>query len=135
MIYLDSSGVVKLVRVETHTAELVTWLGDREGAALVSSALVEVEVPRALRRHTPTALDGVQAVLSRLYKIEIDATVRETAASYETGALRSLDAIHLATADLLAREQEGLTAFVAYDERLLEAAQSIGLTTVSPGLR
>lgn len=134
MIYLDSSALVKLIRVETSTPELVAWLGDREGTALVSSALVEVEVPLALHRHAPAALEGAQAVLSWLYKVEIDATVRATAAAYDIGTLRSLDAIHLATAELLARESEGLDAFVAYDEGLLDAAQSVGLAAVSPGL-
>jgi hypothetical protein len=134
VIYLDSSGVVKLIRVETSTAELVAWLGHRESTALVSSALAEVEVPRALRRHAPAALEGAQAVLSRLYIVEIDATVRATAAAYDIRTLRSLDAIHLASAELLARESEGLEALVAYDERLLDAATSIGLPAVSPGL-
>jgi predicted nucleic acid-binding protein len=50
VIYLDSAAVVKLVRQESHTAELVAWLNAHGAAPLVSSALVEVEVPRALRR-------------------------------------------------------------------------------------
>jgi len=134
VIYLDSSAVVKLVRMEAATTDLVAWLGDRPDTALASSALVEVEVPRAIRRHAPGALGGVPAVLARLYRVEIDAATRATAAAYEDGALRSLDAIHLATAELLAREEEGLAAFVAYDRRLLAAAGSIGLPALGPGL-
>jgi len=56
---------------------------------------VEVEVPRALRRHAPEALGAVTDVLARLYRLEIDATIRSIAGGYVDGLLRSLDAIHL----------------------------------------
>jgi hypothetical protein len=56
MIYLDSAAVVKLVRAEPFTTDLVDWLRVRTSSLLVSSALVEVEVARALRRNTPEAL-------------------------------------------------------------------------------
>ena len=135
MIYLDSSAVVKLVHNEVGTAELVGWLRRHANNPLVSSALVEVEVPRALRRYAPTALAGVPAVLARLYRVEIDATIRATAAAFQDASLRSLDAIHLATAHLLRSEStETLEAFVAYDRRLLLAAAAIGMPVVSPGL-
>lgn len=134
MIYLDSAAVVKLVRAEPYTTELVAWLNTRPDAPLVSSALVEVEVPRALRRAAPQALTGAASALTRLYRLEIDATVRATAAAYAEPTLRSLDAIHLATAQLLAGQSEGtFEAFVTYDGRLLAAAKSIGLPIESPG--
>jgi predicted nucleic acid-binding protein len=100
VIYLDTSALVKLVRQEPASSDLVTWLGGRPNAALISSALVEVELPRALRRHAPEALPGVPGLLARLYLLEVDATVRATAAAYPDPQLRSLDAIHLATAHL-----------------------------------
>lgn len=91
-------------------------------------------MPRALRRHAPSALVGVPGVLSRLYRLEIDATVRATAAAYEDSSIRGLDAIHLATAHLLVAESPGsLDAFVAYDRRLLAAAAVTGLPVTSPG--
>ncbi|MHB8620042.1 MAG: type II toxin-antitoxin system VapC family toxin [Chloroflexota bacterium] len=134
MIYVDSSAVVKMARRESGTTELVGWLNSRSDAALVSSALVEVEVTRALRRYAPAALPGVPGILARLYKIEIDLTVRAMAAAYGSQTLRTLDAIHLATAQLLMAEAtEGVEAFVAYDNRLLQAASDLGLPTVSPG--
>ncbi|MEV6814278.1 VapC toxin family PIN domain ribonuclease, partial [Micromonospora sp. NPDC051296] len=55
MIYLDSAAVVKLVRQEACSADLVSWLNTHDDVPLVSSALVEVEVPRALRRSAPQA--------------------------------------------------------------------------------
>ena len=134
MIYLDSAAVVKLVRQESHTAELVAWLNTHQDAPLVSSALVEVEVPRALRRSAPRALVGVPAVVGRLFRLEIDATIRATAAAFAEPTLRSLDAIHLATAQVLANESDAaLVAFVTYDQRLLAAAHSVGLPIASPG--
>lgn len=134
MIYLDSAAVIKLLRREVATAELVTWLNDRSDAPLVASALVEVEVPRALRRSAPQALVGVPAALARLYRVEIDNTIRATAAAYAEPTLRSLDAIHLATARTLA-DQPGAAfeAFVTYDQRLLAAAKAAGLPTAAPG--
>jgi predicted nucleic acid-binding protein len=134
VIYLDSAAVVKLVRAEHGTAELVTWLNARPQSALVASALVEVEVPRALRRAAPQALAGVPSVLSRLYRLEIDTTVRAAAAAYADPSLRTLDAIHLATAQLLlSGEPSTLEAFVTYDTRLLAAAGAAGLPVASPG--
>jgi hypothetical protein len=134
VIYLDSAAVVKLVRQESHTAELVAWLNAHRDVPLVSSALVEVEVPRALRRSAPKALVGVPAAVGRLFRLEIDATIRATAAAFAEPTLRSLDAIHLATAQVLANESgAALIAFVTYDQRLLAAARSAGFPAASPG--
>jgi predicted nucleic acid-binding protein len=134
VIYLDSAAVVKLVRQEACSADLVSWLNAHDDAALVSSALVEVEVPRALRRSAPQALIGVPAALGRLFRLEIDSTVRATAATFPEPTLRSLDAVHLATAQVLASESgTALIAFVTYDRRLLESAETAGLPVASPG--
>ena len=136
MIYLDSSAVVKLVRREVGTAQLLNWLRRRADRQLVSSTLVEIEVPRALRRYAPSALPNVPAVLSRLYRLEIDATIRATAAAYQDASLRTLDAIHLATAHLLVSDStQGLEAFVAYDRRLNAAAAALGMRVASPGMK
>jgi predicted nucleic acid-binding protein len=133
VIYLDSAAVVKLVRQEHNSAALIAWLDARAESPLVSSALVEVEVPRALRRSAPQALAGVPGVVARLYRIEIDAAVRAAAGAFHDATLRSLDAIHLATAHLLSQQPgaEPLT-FVTYDQRLLKAAEDSGLATEAP---
>ena len=133
MIYLDSAAVVKLCRAEAGTAELVTWLTEQGDRAAVSSVLVAVEVPRALRRHSPTALAAAPTQIGRLYQHELDATVRATAAAYPDPTLRSLDAIHLATAQVLADSTGEALTFVTYDRRLLAAAAATGLQTASPG--
>lgn len=133
MIYLDSAALVKLVREEAETAALVSWLNERAGQRLVASALVEVEVPRALRRSEPGVLDAVAATLARLDRIEMDAAVRATAAAYVDPHLRSLDAVHLATAEQLVASGKDVSAFVTYDKRLAEAARAVSLTVVAPG--
>ncbi|MFD1150189.1 type II toxin-antitoxin system VapC family toxin [Saccharothrix hoggarensis] len=132
MIYLDTSALVKLTRREPGTTELLDWLNadDRLGVRRVSSVLAEVELARALRRSSPKALANVPVVLSDLYLVEITPVVRRTAASYDDPLLRSLDAIHLATAQVLTG---GLDAFVTYDKRLSEAAAGVGLTVAAPG--
>lgn len=133
MIYLDSAALVKLVRVEQESAALVDWLNARSDERLVASALVEVEVPRALRRSQPGVLGAVAATLARIDRVGIDAAIRATAAAYVDPYLRSLDAIHLATADELVASGKTVSAFVTYDARLAEAARSAGLMVAAPG--
>jgi hypothetical protein len=133
VIYLDSAAVIKLVRVETESAALITWLNGQPSLPLVASTLVEVEVPRALRRSQPGVLGSVATVLARLYRVEINSAVRAIASAYPDPMLRSLDAIHLATADLLAASGKTITAFVTYDKRLAEAARQAGLPVAMPG--
>jgi predicted nucleic acid-binding protein len=130
VIYLDSAALVKLVRVEQATLELVQWLNGESGVPLVCSVLAEVEVTRAIRRVAPDALPAVPATLARLYRLEIDATIRSSAAALAEPSLRTLDAIHVATAASLGDE---LQAFVTYDQRLLQTAGELGLPVTSPG--
>jgi uncharacterized protein len=133
VIYLDSAALVKLVREEDETRALVTWLNERAGQRLVASALVDVEVPRALRRSQPGVLGAVAAMLARIDRIELDAAVRATAAAYVDPLLRSLDAIHLATAEQLVASGKEVSAFVTYDKRLAEAARAFSFSVVAPG--
>jgi predicted nucleic acid-binding protein len=132
VIYLDSAALIKLIRVETESPALVSWLDARSGEPFVASALVELEVPRALRRAQPGVLGAVAGVLARLHRIEINAAVRATAGAYTDPNLRSLDAIHLATAELLIASGKALRAFVTYDRRLAETAKDAGLPVSAP---
>ncbi|MDX6238897.1 MAG: uncharacterized protein QOG10_3712 [Kribbellaceae bacterium] len=131
MIYLDTAALVKLVRREVASDALVDWIGKHPDELFVSSTLAEVELPRALRRTEPALLAAVPALLGRIAVYEIDDLVRATAAAYDDPSIRSLDAIHLATADAVLGDD--LTAFVTYDRRLLAAATALGLPTTSPG--
>ena len=131
MLYLDTSALVKLVRREPESDTLADWLDAQTPAPWVSSMLIEVELPRALRRIEPSLLADVPAIVARVARYEVDEVVRAAAAAYPDLALRSLDAIHLATGDAVFGSQ--LTAFVCYDERLLAAATAVGLPTATPG--
>jgi predicted nucleic acid-binding protein len=62
--------------------------------------------------------------------IRLDDDLLDTAAHLDTPALRSLDAIHLASALALGK---GLAAVVSYDRRMAAAAERLGLTVVAPG--
>lgn len=128
MIYLDSSAIVKLARRESETGALRSWLAANP-RPLVSSALVRTETARALLRAEPKALPVLHAVLALLHQKPVTDMLLDAAARLPGTALRSLDAIHLATAEEFA---SALTWFVAYDKRLAEAARSRGLPVVSP---
>ena len=130
MLYLDTSALMKLIRREPESDALADWLDAHTPAPWVSSTLIEVELPRALRRIEPSLLADIPATLARVARYEVDEVVRAAAAAYPDATLRSLDAIHLATADAVFGTQ--LTAFVAYDERLLTAAAAVGLPTAAP---
>jgi predicted nucleic acid-binding protein len=132
VIYLDSSALVKMIRVEAESIALIGWLNARGAEPLTASVLVEVEVPRALRRSQPGVLAGVSPVLARLHRIEMNAAVRAAAAAYVDPLLRSLDAIHLATAENLVAAGQTVSAFVTYDDRLAAAATDVGLTVQTP---
>ncbi len=69
-------------------------------------------------------------MLAHIARYEIDELVRATAASYTSPDLRSLDAIHLATAHAVFGGQ--LASFVSYDKRLLGAAQALRLPSPVP---
>lgn len=129
MIYLDSSALMKLVRREDETAALLEWLDLRREQPMVTSELGRVEVLRAARRIGGEVVTEARAVLGDLDLIPLDRAVQDLAVDIGDPLLRTLDALHLASAILLIRE---LTAFVAYDHRLAVAAQAAGLVVTTP---
>ncbi|KEF95017.1 hypothetical protein K883_05202 [Mycobacterium sp. TKK-01-0059] len=134
MIYLDTSALVKLVRLEPESEDLADWLDGRTEIRWITSAVAEVELPRAIiRAGQLDALAALPAVLDRLDRFEIDPVVRSTAAAFQDPALRSVDAIHLATASI-AGSLASLEAFVTYDEALAEASHKLGIEAVAPGI-
>ena len=134
MIYLDTSALMKLVRVEAGSDDLADWLDQRIEMPWVTSTLAEVELPRAvIRTGQLDRLAAIPAVLARLDLFEMDDGVRTTAAAYQDPYLRSIDAIHLATASVAASIAT-LAALVTYDSRLAEAAAALGMPTAAPGV-
>jgi uncharacterized protein len=134
VLYLDTSALVKLIRLESESDALADWLDVRIENRWITSALTEVELSRALRMVAPEGLARVPSLLTRLDVFEIDPIIRSTAAAYLDPNLRSLDAIHLATAQIAATAGP-LVALVTYDKRLAEAARALGVTAVAPGVQ
>lgn len=132
MIYLHTSALVKLIRIEVESDALAGWLDERPEIPWVASILADVELPRAILTVAPEGLSAVPSVLARLDRFEIDHVIRATAAAYPNPTLRSLDSIHLATAQIAAATAS-LTAMVTYDSRLADAARDLGITVVAPG--
>jgi predicted nucleic acid-binding protein len=128
VIYLDSSAVVKLARREAETDALRGWLGAR-ARPLAVSALARTETARALARTEPAALPVLWSVLALLHQFPVSDAVLDRAAGLPGPELRSLDAIHLATAEELGPV---LDWFVAYDRRLADAARSRGIPVAAP---
>lgn len=129
MIYLDSSALVKLALAEPESGPLAQWLAARPDEPLVSSALHRAEVPRAVWLAEPGALPRSYRVIRRIGKVALTPEVLEISTTVPPRSLSTMHAIHLASAIALKRD---LTAFVAYDERLLAAAKDAGLTVASP---
>ncbi len=129
MIYLDSSALMKLVREEAETDALRDWLGSQPEEPVVTSELARVELLRAARRAGAEALIEAHALIGDVDLVRLDRGVQDLACEIGDPPLRSLDALHLASAVLLGDE---LTALVAYDDRLVAAARAVGLATVAP---
>lgn len=128
-VYLDSSALVKLVVLEPESAALREVL--KGHAARLSSGLAEVEVPRALRRAGYGAAEQRRAgeLLARIALVDVDRAILRAAAAIAPSNLRSLDAIHLATALSLGQDLAGI---ITYDQRLAEAAIGADLEVWAP---
>jgi predicted nucleic acid-binding protein len=131
VVYLDTSALVKLLVLEAESAALRSFLADWPRRA--TSAVAEVELRRAGRRASDTDELERRAleVIGGLHLIEVDAAIRQIAASLAPTSLRSLDAIHIASALALG---DSLATLVAYDERLLSAARASNLVVSAPGI-
>lgn len=127
LAYLDTSALAKLVVAEPESDALRRAL--RNWSHWVSSQVAVVELIRLSRRQTPSLEHLAADVLDRLALHPLDYETRMRAARLDPPNLRSLDAIHLATALGLVPEVE---AFLAYDRQLQEAAEQAGLSVQAP---
>lgn len=125
--YLDSSAIVKLAVAEPESAALRAYL--RRRRPLVSSALARTEVIRALLPSGPVAVRRGVDVLTRVDLVRVNDRVLGDAGRLPPEELRSLDAIHLATAQQLGAS---LTGVITYDQRMAAAAEEQGWTVVAP---
>lgn len=127
-LYLDSSAFMKLIFGEPERAALVAALGG--GRPLVSSVLIRLEVARAVLRMPVRVEPSTDTRLQDVHLIPAGDSTWRAAEELGPPALRSLDALHLATAESLG---SALDAIVTYDHRLTEGARLLGIRTLAPG--
>jgi predicted nucleic acid-binding protein len=137
VIYLDSSAILKLLRREAETDALVEHLDAQPQQELITSALATVEVTRALTAIGATDVaaravrrsDRIQIGDTVVPAVALAAEVLDLARALPPAVLRSLDAIHVATAKLAG---DALDHLITYDKRMAAAAGAAGLRTAAP---
>lgn len=125
--YLDTSALIKLVRAEPESSALRADLSP--ASELVSSALLGLEARRAAARYGEPASTRAEAALAAVTLVPIDTPVLDRAARLTPVQMRSLDALHLATALSLG---DDLGRLYCYDERLAAAATAAGVDVRAP---
>ncbi len=128
IFYVDTSALVKLVVAEAETAALRSWIA-AESPELVSSDLARTELLRAVRRVAGDRVVQARAVLDSVTLVAVRTATFESAGQLDPTTLRTLDALHIASALELGDDLAGL---VTYDDRLGDAAESHGIAVVAP---
>jgi predicted nucleic acid-binding protein len=126
-VYLDSSAIVKLAVREAESDALRRHL--RRRRPWVSSALARTEVRRALLPGGDAAIAAGRQVLARCDLVRVNNAILDHAGALLPLELRSLDAIHLATA---VRLEDDLGELITYDERMADAALALDLRVAAP---
>lgn len=126
LAYVDASALTKLILAEPESAAVHRWYTESERVACSVIGLIETRRAAGRRSHDAAHLE---TILRSIVSIDLDMAIAARSALLPPPALRTLDAIHLATAEALGGE---LDAFVTYDDRLGEAARSLGLPVVRP---
>lgn len=127
LVYVDSSALVKLVIDEPDAAALRTYLA--RDMHIVVSRVGLIEAGRVVSRADVTRKPSWDELVQSISVRELEPSTAEIATAIQPGSLRTLDAIHLATAYEL---RDDLDAFVTYDARLAAAATDQGLPVASP---
>lgn len=127
LIYVDSSALVKLVVAEPESKALRRFLSRRQ--PLVTSALARTEVARALMPSGTEAVSRGEEVLRRIQLLRLNDRVLSAAGRMAPAELRSLDAIHLASAHELG---SSVKQIVTYDGRMADAATAAGWSVAAP---
>jgi predicted nucleic acid-binding protein len=127
-LYIDASAALKLVVEEPESSALADALA---GDQLISSEICRVELARAIRRLGlgQGAELLVRGVVERIELLRLDDQILDRASEVGPTDLRTLDAIHLASALAIGRE---LDAVVTYDRRLAAAAEGAGFAVLTP---
>ncbi len=129
-LYLDTSALVKLIQRESESLALRRYLRAHRDDLKVTSALARVELVRTVASGGPSAIAHGRRVLGGLHQVDLTRQLLDDAATLAPGTfLRSLDAIHLATALAIGGD---LHAVLTYDARMTAAAAAIGIPTAAP---
>ena len=126
--YLDTSALVKLVSHEPESGPLRSWLGAADRVP-VSCDLARTELLRACRRLDAAATAEARGVLDAITLIAVPSSTFDAAGLLSPRELRSLDAVHLASALSLGDDLDGL---ITYDARLADAATANGIAVIAP---
>lgn len=144
MIYFDTCALMRLVRQDERTPALSRFIDENAGSRWFASELAKAEIARAVRRvnhsdhgrlldaeRLEAELRHAENLCDHLDLVPVSSRVLSDAATLRQPFLRTLDAIHLATAMAI---RTGISAFVTYDKRLASAAEETGLPVVAPGV-
>jgi predicted nucleic acid-binding protein len=123
--YFDSSAIYKLSHAERETSALIDYL-EQADLEVSTSVVAEVEVLRNLV-HRGYDADGA---MTGFFVIGLDDDIRRLAVDLGSNSLKSLDAIHVASALAIGDRR---VEFITYDERQADAARQAGLAVVQPG--
>jgi predicted nucleic acid-binding protein len=130
VIYLDTSAIVKVVVTESESAALVDWLNDKSDSAWVTSVIGRIEVIRAANRVGHATAAAARRLLESIDTLVLTDAIVTLAESIGPPELRTLDAVHLATAQIY---RPNLDAFCVFDRRLFAAAEAQQLPVIAPG--
>ena len=125
--YVDSSAFVKLVLAEPESDALRQFL-TASPRQLTASTLLEVEATRVARAAGGAAANAMADALRAVVLVDVTPAIRARARLLDPVHLRTLDAIHLATA-----LEVGVREVLVYDNRLGAAAADYGMSVLSPG--
>jgi predicted nucleic acid-binding protein len=127
-IYFDTSALAKLMLAEAETNALREWIGARSDQPLVTNTIGVVELQRLAARVDQTVVTAAIQLLGRIGQLELTPSALVRAAQFPPPEVRTLDALHLASA----AELNDLRAVVTYDQRMFAAAIGHGLPVESP---
>lgn len=126
MLYLDTSAFIKLVRREPQSAALRSAVKEER---VFSSELLVCEALRAAGRYGEPLREAAARGLGAVSLVPLDRDLLHEAGRLDPVRLRSLDALHLATA---LRAGERLDGVLTYDARLADACAAHGVAALGP---
>jgi predicted nucleic acid-binding protein len=129
LIYLDTSALVTLLSRRKYVKEMREFLAGRPVMPMATSTLGFVETVRTMDRIGDYP-DLMRDLVNGFTEILLTEEVRDAAATLP-GALRTFDAVHVASAQILG---DSLDTLLTYDKRMLDVARATGLSAEAPGL-